>query len=81
MAEKASFVGASVTTHLRPTILEWSTDMAAFTNPFAWFVATLRSWWVRERQVVADEAADEAMMAADVRHEQNILLWYLPPPC
>ena len=38
-------------------------------------------WWVRERQVVADEAADEAMMAADVRHEQNILLWYLPPPC
>jgi hypothetical protein len=81
MAEKASFVGASITTHLRPTILGRSMEMAAFTNPFAWFAETLRRWWVRERQVVADEAADEAMLAADLRHEQNILLWYLPPPC
>ena len=56
--------------------------MTAVTPSIASFLEKLRRWGrrVRARQALANEVADDAA-AADIHHELNTSIWFLPPPC
>jgi hypothetical protein len=60
---------------------ERSTAVTAFTHPIAWFLATLRLWWVSQTQAPGNESADDDASADDLYDERNMSFWYLPPPC